>query len=155
MHSRSQVKALEADRQAQGPQLHLYLNDAFVRRPAATRGRLYVFAVSVTNSSSTDNALVRAELQLQYLTDIGSVVTLRAQSSSGDGDGQSIPLQASTTLPLNLPARSAATCTFSFKLDEAVLGTARVLREDLVLTDAHGIETTAQCILRELVDDVS
>ena len=91
--------------------------------------RTYHIQLSVSNLSDADNAIIRAELRLEYRLQDGTELTARLQPMQGEGQ---LPF------PHRIAAHDAVAGWCRYRVVPAILSGNRIERYAVELTDTHG-----------------
>jgi hypothetical protein len=106
--------------------------------------------VLAVNPSDRDGSIFRAELHLTYSTSSGHLMVIRIPHANAGAPATTPPLQ----VPVALPAARAVQGWLVFRLPDELIGSGRIERYDVEVTDSRGlIERVQPWVMREVDDD--
>ena len=131
------------------PRLSISVTDSFCRADHHDGTRLYGFALLVANASASSNAIMSAELHVNYELAVGQVVHAVLMPIEADTGKETKTL----VLPLTVPPNAAESGWLFFQMDGTTAREHRIRDYSVVLVDAHGTASDARIIIvRELMD---
>ncbi len=102
--------------------------------------QVFGFRVSVSNPTDINNAIARAELQINYILSSSTKITFRLQHDE-KAPGQEM-IESVLSVPTKIDAHQTVAGWLTFVLDPARVGKGTVDSHDILLEDSHGITTT-------------
>lgn len=139
----------EARRQ---PLLVLYLHEGHFRR--VEEGRMFMFLVSVSNPSDSDNAISRIDLRIEYRTASHYLAAVDVQSCSTHCKTSGLEDKAALGISNRIDAHQTVAGRIFFQLNDALLENCSVDRYVIVVTDTQGRrESVETALVPEFLDE--
>lgn len=138
MWNSSQALKLSRTQEARkSPFLKVYMAEGIRRLDG--EAQVFGFRISVSNPTDTNNAIARAELQVNYILNSSTKITFRLQHDEKAFVQEMIdPIIA---IPTKIDAHQTVAGWLTFVLDPARIGKGTVDSHDILLEDSHGITT--------------
>jgi hypothetical protein len=146
------LRLAEQQEDRRRPILVLYWQGGYLHR--TQEDRFYMFLLSVSNPSDSNNAVARIDLRIEYRTGANFLATVNVPSvSQGDemfaGDSRS-----NLEIPIKVDAHQTVVGRVFFRLKKALLKDCAVDSYVIVATDSHGGWTSVEtALVQEIVDE--
>jgi hypothetical protein len=127
------------------PILILYLQRAYLRR--LDDERIYVFLLSVSNPTDSNNAVARFDLRIQYRTASNFLAAVDVPSVSQDDEMFRGDSSSRLEMPIRVDAHHTVAGSLFFRMKEALLGECTVDTYAIVATDSHGERASIETAL--------
>jgi len=130
------------------PKLALYLSEGIYK--TSEKYRTYAFCLSVSNIADTPNTLFQIELRISYTNKDNACMKIRLQATPKGPTVLTNDPNSILSLPCAISSHQTLKGWVYFDFEQSHLQGSIVDRYDLIVTDAHSIETAIRpIILRE------
>jgi len=146
------LRLTEQQEERRKPNLVLYLQGGYLCK--TDEERVYMFLLSVSNLSDTDNAVARNDLRIEYRTAFNFSATVDIPSVSQGIDIFGGESHSTLETGVKIEAHQTVVGKVFFRLNKAMLQDCAVDSYIIVVTDTHGKRTSvATSLVQEVFDE--
>ncbi len=146
------LKIAEQQEERRRPTLVFYLHNGYVRK--TDESRAYLFLLSVSNPSDSNNAIARLDLRIRYRTGSGFPATVDVPNTSQSSNTFPGMGQPFLEIPVPVDAHKTVAGQVTFVLKRDLLRDYTIDGYEVIATDSHGIQVSVEvALLQELVDE--
>ncbi len=130
------LRLAEQQEERRRPILALYIQGAYLRR--VDEDRIYMFLLSVSNPSDSNNAIARIDLRIEYRTASNFLAAVDVPSVSQDDEMFGGDSHSRLEIPIRVDAHHTVAGWVFFRVKKALLEDCTVDTYVIVATDSHG-----------------
>lgn len=146
------LRLSEQQEERRKPNLVLYLQGGYLCK--TDEERVYMFILSVSNPSDSDNAVARNDLRIEYRTAFNFPATVNIPSVSQGIDIFREDSHSTLETGVKIEAHHTVVGRVFFRLNKAMLKDCAVDSHIIVVTDTHGEQTSvATSLVQEIFDE--
>jgi hypothetical protein len=146
------LRLAERQEERRRPTLVLYLHSGYLCR--TDEDHVYMFLLSVSNPSDSDNAIARLELRIKYITVSDFPATVNVPNVSQHSEMFPWNDHAGLEIPVNVDAHKTVAGRVFFLLKHALLKGCTVDGYEVIATDSHENQTSIEVgLVQELVGE--
>jgi hypothetical protein len=146
------LRLAEQQEERRRPVLVLYFQNGYLRR--TDEDRVYMFVLSASNPSDSNNTIARIDLRIEYRTASNFLSTVDVPSVSEADVTFGESRYSALKIPTNVDAHQTVVGLVFFRLNRALLKDCSVDSYVIVATDSHGVRTSVEtALVQEIVDE--
>ena len=130
----------------------LYMQGGYLSK--TNEDRVYIFLLSVSNPTDSNNSVAKLDLRIKYTTDSGFQATVDVPSVSGYNEIYERDTYSELEVPVIVDAHKTVVGRAFFPLKHALVKSCLVDAYEVIATDSHGSQTSIEVTLvQEIVNE--